>query len=320
MARNWRAGGPAIALLVASMAPADAGAERAKTTPAPERAPRRADATWDEIVAGPFRSSRLFSMPAADVVGAFLLSITYEGTLLQEQGALTSAGVVALGFGDIAQLEYRSTSAIGLDGADVALPTLGLQLQAPLPEGRGWPAVAGALRFGVNRSERFGDTAVDQSASDLYAVVSWPLWGPLEGAAVHAGLRVSSATLTLSGSDLGVDKTLLLPTVGAEVRAAPDTRLIAEVGLVPAFELDLDATDPVPAIGTALTARAGVRWQLHPLFTFDASFGYQLESSAVGTAGMGGADAITDYDIRLGGELFIPWGAISCRVLGAFCE
>jgi hypothetical protein len=26
------------------------------------------------------------------------------------------------------------------------------------------------------------------------------------------------------------------------------------------------------------------------------------------------------WDIRLGAEVFIPWGALACRATGAFCE
>jgi hypothetical protein len=62
---------------------------------------------------------------------------------------------------------------------------------------------------------------------------------------------------------------------------------------------------------------AGVRWALIPAFTFDASFGYQLDE-AMG-AGDGPRDIVEQWDIRLGAEVFVPWGALACRAFGAFC-
>ena len=87
---------------------------RADDPPADDRdaaPPRRRDASVGTILGGPFRSSRLFAMPVADVVGAFQLSLSGDASLLQEPGILTSAGVAAIGFGDVAQIEYRHTSA-----------------------------------------------------------------------------------------------------------------------------------------------------------------------------------------------------------------
>src|SRR5215216_2183024 len=97
-------GGVAIASVLASTAAAGAG----EVAEAPVRRP---DASWRAIYAGPFPSSRLFAMPIADVVGAYQLSLSGDGSLLQQPGVLSSAGVAALGFGDLAQLEYRHTEA-----------------------------------------------------------------------------------------------------------------------------------------------------------------------------------------------------------------
>src|SRR5205085_9580640 len=90
--------------------------------------PRTRDATLGEIFRGPFRSSRLYAMPTADVVGAYVLSVSGEGSLLQQPGLLTAAGVLAIGFGDIAQLEYRHTAAISVTGVDAPVPAVGVQL------------------------------------------------------------------------------------------------------------------------------------------------------------------------------------------------
>src|SRR6185503_15315898 len=65
---------------------------------------RRRDATLVDLLRLPYRSSRLFAMPIADVVGAYQLTLSGDGSLLQETGVLSFAGVIAIGFGDLAQL------------------------------------------------------------------------------------------------------------------------------------------------------------------------------------------------------------------------
>ena len=78
------------------------GARPARADDPSPPAPRRRTATLAELVAGPCHSSRLFTMPVADVVGAYQLSLSGDGSLLQETGILSATGVLAVGFGDIA--------------------------------------------------------------------------------------------------------------------------------------------------------------------------------------------------------------------------
>ena len=111
-----------FALLALMLLPRTAGADpEPEANRAPERKTERdPDATITEIFRGPFHSSRLFAMPTADVIGAYMFSVSLDGSLLQQPGVLTSAGVIAAGFGDIAQLEYRHTEAISV--TDVNAP------------------------------------------------------------------------------------------------------------------------------------------------------------------------------------------------------
>src|SRR5687767_10667835 len=51
---------------------------------------RRRDASLPRVLRGPFQSSRLFAMPTADTIGAYVLSVGGDGSLLQETGVLTS--------------------------------------------------------------------------------------------------------------------------------------------------------------------------------------------------------------------------------------
>jgi hypothetical protein len=31
-------------------------------------------------------------------------------------------------------------------------------------------------------------------------------------------------------------------------------------------------------------------------------------------------DVVQQWDIRLGAEVFVPWGALACRAAGVFCD
>lgn len=276
--------------------------------------PRRPDATWRQLMRGPYRSSRLFVTPVADTVGPYILAISYDGSLLQEPGILSSAGVLAIGFGDIAQLEYRHTSAISLDEASAPVPAVGVQLAAPLPRRPMWPSVALAFRLGVPRRQDLGGLIVDETVTDLYLVARQRL--PLGAARidVHGGVRMSSAELVLGGSGTGREqRRLFLPAGGIAVDVGDGAVAIAEVGLAPSFD---QMPGGAPMIGTGVIGRVGVRWFLHPALSFDASVGYQVDD-ATSPAGI---ESVVDWDIRLGGELFVPWGAIACRTASLFCS
>src|SRR5687767_394685 len=162
-----------------------------------KRAKRKRDATLGRILRGPFQSSRLYTMPTADVVGAYVLSLSGDGSLLQDTGILTSAGVIALGFGDIAQLEYRHTSAISITGVNAPVPTVGVQLKVPIPEIPNVPAFGVAFRLGVPRLEEFGAVGIDETVHDLFLVgrlrFEFARWLTL-----HGGVRVSSAQIDVS--------------------------------------------------------------------------------------------------------------------------
>jgi hypothetical protein len=143
---------------------------------------RRPDATLGQMFAGPFHTSRLFSMPTADVIGAYIMSFSGDGSLLQQPGVLTSAGVLAIGFGDIAQLEYRHPAISVTVNAPV--PAVGVQLQIPMPI-----ALIGVRRRGSDRRtahEQFGAPA--EKVTDFYLVTRRRCRG-----CAAAGVRVSPA-------------------------------------------------------------------------------------------------------------------------------
>ena len=276
--------------------------------------------TLRKIMSQRFVSSRLFAMPIADVVGAFQVTFSGDASLLQKPGLLTSAGVVAVGFGDIAQIEYRNSSAVGATGVEAPIPAVGVQLKVPLPTSGHWPALAIAFRLGVPRRESIDNAELDESVTDLYVVSRLHLWGPLQNFTLHAGTRISSAKATAVGDMFDTtaqQRTMVLPAGGWEVRMNPLARLVGEISLAPQFRWDPSA-GTVPTIDYGLLGRLGLRWQVIPAFTFDGSIGYQVEVGRMSDADS--LRSLVQWDIRLGAEIFIPWGALLCRGVGAFCN
>lgn len=283
------------------------------------RPPRHPDTPLSEIFGGRFRSPRLFAMPVADVVGAYQLSLSGDASTVQEPGILTAAGVAAIGFGDVAQIEYRHTSAVGIRDIEAPIPAVGVQLQAPLRE-RPWvPSVAVAFRLGVPRRETLDDQPVDERVTDLYLVTRLRMRGPLTGLTLHGGARVSSAKIERPGlGAAGVtQRTMVLPAFGLDLAATSAASAVAEIGLAPQFRFD-PAVDATPRIDYGLLGRVGVRWAALPAVVLDASVGYQLEVARSRPAD--GLDALVQWDIRVGGEVFVPWGALACRLTRGFCE
>jgi hypothetical protein len=323
---------PVVTLLVLALASRGAGAapddrddDAPATTAGPVPEPARGArpdatsnttrrATLGSMLHGPFRSSRLFAMPTTDVIGAYMLSLSGDGSLLEQPGILTFAGVLAIGFGDIAQLEYRHTEAIGVTGLNAPVPAVGVQLKLPLPERSGIPALGVAFRLGVPRRETISGQAVDETVTDLYLV------GRLRHARVpwltlHGGTRISSAKAVPADPAFAQRRTLVLPTAGYEIAMTPGAKIVGEIALAPQFQWTAGAATK-PAIGRGLIGRLGMRWRIFPAVSLDGSLTYQLDDSAPSE----GFDAVVTWDIRLGAEVFIPWGALACRAVGVFCQ
>ncbi|MEO8703804.1 MAG: hypothetical protein ABI867_27385 [Kofleriaceae bacterium] len=280
---------------------------------------RTRDAKLGKILRGPFQSSRLYTMPAADTVGPYVLSISGDGSLLQDPGILTSAGVLAIGFGDIAQLEYRHTSAISVTGINAPLPSIGVQLKLPIPEIANVPAFGVAFRFGVPRTESFEGTLIEETVHDGFFVGRWR-FERAKWLTLHGGVRLSQAKILVTDNATPlpeVKRTLWLPTGAYELQMNPTAKIVGEVSLAPRFTF-IPGVDVKPEIGYGLLGRFGMRWNLLPSVILDGSIGYQLDVKA--NAPDEGPNAIVAWDIRLGAEVFIPWGALACRAAGVFCD
>jgi len=330
----WRLAG--VSLLVAGAARA-ASADSTEPEPAvvdaqqPDDETRPAKRTRNtslgRIFRGPFQSSRLYTMPSADVVGPYMLSLSGDGSLLQDVGILTSAGVAAVGFGDIAQLEYRHSSAISVTGINAPLPAVGVQFHVPIPEYPNVPAFGVAFRLGVPRNEQFGDVGVDERVHDLF-LVGRLRFEAARWLTLHGGVRISASTIDVSGGqtfdsdpDTGncatCRRTLYLPTGAYELQMNPTAKIVGEIALAPRFTF-VPGAPAAPEIGYGLLGRLGMRWNLLPSVIIDGSIGYQLDVKT--NAPDEGPGAIVTWDIRLGAEVFVPWGALACRAAGVFCD
>ena len=265
-----------IALAIAARgAAADDGDGAA---PAEREIPRTPDTSIGRMFRGPFRSARLFAMPTTDVIGAYVLTLSGEGSLLQEPGVLTAAGVLAIGFGDIAQLEYRHTEAIGITGLDAPVPAVGVQLKLPIPEYDNLPALGVAFRLGVPRSEVQGGKLVDETVTDLYLVGRLRLTAA-PWLTLHGGTRISFAKAEPAEPGLSVQRTLWLPTAGYELAMNPWATIVGEIALAPQFQW-MPALEPRPTIGRGLLGRLGMKWRILPALVLEGSLGYQIDDAA----------------------------------------
>lgn len=267
-------------------------------------------------------------MPTANVVGAYQLRLYGDASLLSEQDVLSTSSVAALGFGDLAQLEYRQSAAISHTKRDLfGLPSIGVQFEVPLRERRYVPRFGLALRFGLPREDEMeGEAGIaartfEERATDLYLVSSLPI----SRVALHLGARITQASLEETGvGDAAEDikQTLILPALGVGLEVSEHSSLLFEASMIPRFEPPRAGPDgPIAgAIGSDPYGRFGVRWNALPWLTVDASVGYHLELERKRERPDTGADALVDWDIRLGGELAIPWGSVACRSFGIFCS
>ena len=286
------------------------------------RATRTRDQSWGEVLAGPYQSPRIFSMPTAEVLGAWQLSAAWDASLLTRENGLSTTSLYAAGFGDFAQLEYRSEAVNTTSNpVPIELFAAGVQFLAPLPERTGWPSLAAALRLGfpIDDATTDGDRLLvyEERITDAYIVTSWQLWGALSPIELHVGARIGEARITNRELDEDLRELLVLPAGGIEVTMTPRSWLAAEFAAVPEF--DPGSTTRPSVIRRRPFGRGGVRWAITGPIFLEASVGYRIETRRASADPSSLTDLVA-WDMRTGLEIFLPWGAITCRATGAFCE
>ena len=180
---------------------------------------------------------------------------------------LTSAGVIAVGFGDIAQLEYRHTAAISVTGVNAPVPAVGVQLKLPIPEGPNVPAFGVAFRLGVPRTEHVRGDDRRRDRHDLYLVARGGSRAPW--LTLHGGTRISSAKIVLGRRSrrcslqqhaVPADRRLRdRDEPDGEDRRRDRAARRSSTGWRDGAERAED-----PTIGYGLLGRLGMRWRLLP--------------------------------------------------------
>ena len=103
------------------------------------------------------------------------------------------------------------------------------------------------------------------------------------------------------------------------VRAVSEIGIIAVgmtfVILIGGIDLSVGAVLGLAAVGSAVLMVEN-NWGFLPSVVLDGSLGYQVDNATP----TGGVDAVVTWDIRLGAEVFVPWGALACRATGVFCD
>ncbi len=288
-----------VLLLAATNAHGDSGLDATKESRSPSD-------SWSEVFTQRYISTHLFSMPTASVVGAYKGSFRTDGSLLSRPSALSLFGVVAVGVGEIAQVEYRKTEGV-VSGqqTSVDLPSAGLQLRLPYRH-RYVPDTALAIRVGI--PIEISSTQKTRSI-DLYFVASQAV-GPFR---LHGGLKTSFAAIETGTKT--TKETLLLPTAGIEWDSSSQATLVAEIGAIPKFFPQSDTLEA--RIDKAMLLRAGARWRIADWLSIDGSFGYHVQE---GDSRQSSPSKLTDWDIRMGAELHVPWGGVMCKTFHLFCN
>ena len=120
-----------------------------------------------------------------------------------------------------------------------------------------------------------------------------------------------------SGRSQHRTQTLWLPTAGYELAMNPTAKIVGEIALAPQFKW-MPVGPPKPTIGYGVLGRLGLRWRILP--SVDARRQHRLSARSTTRADPVGSTRSSQWDIRLGAEVFVPWGALACRAVGVFCD
>ena len=117
--------------------------------------------------------------------------------------------------------------------------------------------------------------------------------------------------------DVAIAGTKTIELNGVEIAMNKTAKIVGELALAPRFTF-MPGEDTRPDIGYGVLGRLGLRWSVTPAVIIDGSINYQTDFGRIADAAT--LDAIVQWDIRLGAEVFVPWGALACRAVGVFCD
>jgi hypothetical protein len=221
-------------------------------------------------------------------------------------------GRTRMGLGDLAEVEISNEGIINrLSKGSPAIPTVAFKLQL-LPEGRVFPAVAGALRSSLWTGEERSisaatrarlqlpvtDLKFEKRLATLYFIASKTI-GPTS---FHAGLSISDLRVRTKAAGTGepispaaddikakdkdyFNKNVFTPFVGLQAAVNERTMLMMEMSRLAEYNFDED--EPVldeNKVTTRLMGIAGVRFFFFNWMAMDSGVRYRSDFHGIGDA------------------------------------
>jgi hypothetical protein len=241
---------------------------------------------------------RLFVIPVADVLRSMEVNIgggTAFGVKKGEKRPIL--GHVRLGLGDVVEVEVSTLGIINRLSEGTASITTGAFKLKLLPEGKLYPALAGALRSSLWHTEIRNEVKFQRRLSTLYFVAS----KTLGKASVHAGVSISDLRIRTRTSDDVfitpthedakknnrdyINKNLYGPFLGLRLELNPTTFLMMEVEQIAEFNFDEEnsavSKDNIDARWMGIV---GVRFFFFNWLAFDTGVMYRSDYYGIGDA------------------------------------
>ncbi len=245
---------------------------------------------------------RLFIIPEADVLRSMEVNFGGGSAFGVKKGERQPfLGHVRLGLGDVVEIEVSTLGIINQLSDGTASITTGAFKLKFLPEGKWYPAIAGALRSSLwhtetRNTETYGSVKFQRRLSTLYFVAS----KTFAKASVHAGVSISDLrirTRTISDGFIApadenndkdyFNKNLAGPFLGIRVEVNPKTFLMMEYEQIAKYkfdEKDPDLINGAANISTEWLVIAGVRFFFLDWLALDTGVMYRGDYNGIGDA------------------------------------
>ena len=263
-------------------------------------------ASVEKVDRGLINPRRLFIIPEADVLRSMEVNFGGGSAFGVKKGEKQPIlGHIRLGLGDVVEVEVSTLGIINQLSEGTASITTGAFKLKFLPEGKWYPALAGALRSSLwhteeRNTETYGTVKFQRRLSTLYFVAS----KTFAKASVHAGVSINDLrirTRTISDGFIAptrqwaedhkdkdyYNKNLAGPFVGIRVEVNPKTFLMMEYEQVAKYnfnEKDPDLIHESANISTEWLVIAGVRFFFLDWLALDTGVMYRGDYNGIGDA------------------------------------
>ncbi|MFC1553470.1 hypothetical protein ACFL7D_02440 [candidate division KSB1 bacterium] len=264
----------------------------------------------------PMDPRRLFIIPVADVLGPLEIN-TGGGTIfgVRKTEKRPFLGHIRFGLGGVAEIEMSTVGVVNqLTDGSPSIPTAAFKLKF-LPEGKYYPALAGALRSSLwhteDRTDDFGQLwKFEKRIATLYFVAS-KTFGNIS---VHGGLSINDLRIRTKNGNTGemhsptpqeakdrdkdyYNKNIFSPFIGINAQANSRTFLMMEFEQVPKYKFEVE--DPELSkenISNEWMVIAGIRYFIFNWMSLDTGVMYRGDYHGIGDAQI---DAGVDINLPL---------------------